>query len=80
MIDADPLAVAMLANDAARTALQAGPPADLPAQVPDFVTDIMDAVRSFDGGGGLGETIRDLTPGGAEMGGGPGDAANESAR
>ncbi|MFB6156731.1 MAG: hypothetical protein ABEJ34_02685 [Haloferacaceae archaeon] len=32
----------------------AGPPADLPGPVPDFVTEILDTIRSFLSGGGDG--------------------------
>lgn len=41
-----------------------GPPVDLPAQVPGFVSDIHDAVRSHTAGaaGSLGETVSSLTP------------------
>lgn len=70
MIEADPLAIAMMANDAAQTIMQAGPPSDLPAQVPDFVSSILDAVRNSVGEGGLGETISGLTPGGSGAAGG----------
>ncbi|MDZ7849328.1 MAG: hypothetical protein U5K70_00435 [Halodesulfurarchaeum sp.] len=66
MIEADPLSIALMANDAAQTIMQAGPPGDLPAQVPDFVSSILDAVKSSIGEGGLGETISGLTPGGSE--------------
>ena len=66
MIEADPLTMVLFANDAAQTVLQAGPPSDLPAQVPDFVSDILDAIRNSSGEGGLGETISELTPGGNE--------------
>lgn len=66
MIDADPLTMVLFANDAAQTVLQAGPAGDLPAQVPDFVSDILDAVRNSAGEGGIGETISELTPGGNE--------------
>jgi hypothetical protein len=66
--------------DAAR-----GPPADLPAQVPDFVSDIHDAVRTHVEGtiADLGDVISGLTPGGAdESAGDHGQAsghANETA-
>lgn len=78
MIEADPLTMATLANDAAQVVLQAGPPSDLPAQVPDFVNQILDTVRTSGGEGGLGEVISDLTPGGSEAAPGAdhsGDAA-----
>jgi hypothetical protein len=42
-----------------------GPPADLPAQVPDHVTQIHDLIRSFvggDGDGSLGDSVSDATP------------------
>lgn len=66
MIETDPLSTVLLANDAAQTILQAGPPSDLPAQVPDFVGDILETVRNSAGDGGLGETISELAPGGSE--------------
>ena len=75
MIEADPLTIATIANDAAHTIMQAGPPSDLPAQVPDFVSSILDAVRGSVGEGGLGETISGLTPGGSEAAGGAETAA-----
>lgn len=70
MIETDPLSMVMIANDATRTVLQAGPPGDLPAPVPDFVSSILDAIRNFTGGGGLGETISELIRGGNETAGG----------
>jgi hypothetical protein len=44
----------------------AGPPADLPGPVPDFVGDVLGTVRSFLDGSidNLGEAVSDLTPGG----------------
>jgi hypothetical protein len=44
----------------------AGPPADLPGLVPDFVGDVLGTVRSFLDGSidNLGEAVSDLTPGG----------------
>lgn len=66
MIEADPLTIVTLANDTTQIVLQAGPPSDLPAQVPDFVSSILEAVRNTAGDGSLGETISELTPGGAE--------------
>lgn len=47
-----------------------GPPTDLPAQAPDFVSGIHDAVRDHlagDGDGSLGDRVSDLTPGGDEQ-------------
>ena len=85
MIEADPITIATLANDAATTIAQAGPPNDLPAQVPDFVGDVLDTVRSAAGESGLGETIRELTPGGSDAaqgagaGAGPAENATEQA-
>lgn len=75
MIEADPLTIATIANDTAQMLLQAGPPADLPAQVPDFVSSILDTVRGSAGDGGLGEMISGLTPGGSEAAEGAGKAA-----
>lgn len=62
MIEVDPLSMVLIANDAASTILQAGPPSDLPGAVPDFVSDILDAIRNIGGEGGLGEKISELTP------------------
>ncbi|MFB6218652.1 MAG: hypothetical protein ABEH77_05650 [Halobacteriaceae archaeon] len=52
--------------DALYAIAAAGPPADLPAPVPDFVGGILDAVRSFLDGSvdNLGEAVSGLTPGG----------------
>ncbi|MEF8772102.1 hypothetical protein [Halodesulfurarchaeum sp.] len=75
MIEADPLTIATIANDTAQIVLQAGPPTDLPAQVPDFVSSILETVRSSAGEGGLGEIISGLTPGGSEAAEGTGKAA-----
>ncbi|WP_049934790.1 hypothetical protein [Haloplanus natans] len=50
---------------AAESADRRGPPADLPAQVPDHVSAIHDLIRSFLGGdhdGSLGESVSDATP------------------
>lgn len=79
MIEADPLTIVTFANDAANMVLQAGPPSDLPAQVPDFVSNILDAIRSSAGEGGLGETISDLIPGGEEVADGAGNGGTENA-
>ena len=51
-------------------AMQAGPQTDLPAQVPDFVGNILAEVSFAAGGesGGLGEAISGMTPGGSEAG------------
>ena len=68
MFEADPVTIASVANDAARMAMQAGPPADLPAGVPDFVTRVLGEIgaSAADTAGGLGEAISSLTPGGSE--------------
>jgi hypothetical protein len=68
MFEADPVTMVQFATDAAQMAMQAGPPSDLPAQVPDFVLNILSEISSSAGGesGGLGETISGLTPGGSE--------------
>jgi len=70
MFEADPLTMIQFANDTVQMAMQAGPPTDLPAQVPDFVSNILAEVSSMVGGesGGLGETISGMTPGGSEAG------------
>ena len=52
-------------DTAAENADRRGPPADLPAQVPDHVSAIHDLIRSFLGGdhdGSLGESVSDATP------------------
>lgn len=81
MIEAAPLAIAQFAHDAAGMALQAGPPSDLPAAVPDFVGSILDEVGSSAGEAtdGLGETISGLTPGGSEQSESVGSAASAAA-
>lgn len=58
-------AVAAQPEDAGESG-DAGPPEDLPEQVPDFVSDVHDAVRDFLGGtiDSLGAAVSDLTPGG----------------
>lgn len=78
MFEADPLTTATLATDAARMALQAGPPADVASQAPGFVQSVLSEIGSMagDAAGGIGETISGVTPGGA---GGAADAANEAA-
>lgn len=75
MIEADPLTMATIANDATQTVLQARPPTDLPAQVPDFVSNILETVSGSAGDGGLGEAISELTPGGTEAADGAETAA-----
>lgn len=65
MIEADPLTIVTIARDTGQILVQAGPPIDLPAAVPDFVSSILDAIRNAVGGGGFGETISGLTPGGS---------------
>jgi hypothetical protein len=71
MFEADPLTTAQFATNAAQTVLQAGPPSELPAQVPEFVLDILSEISAFVGGesGGIGETVSGLTPGGSEAAG-----------
>ncbi len=49
-----------------RAANAQGPPADLPSQVPDFVSQMHDVIGQFLDGeydGSLGDTINDVTPG-----------------
>ena len=78
MFETDPMLLATWSTDLANTIALAGPPADLPGAVPDFVGDIHEAIRSFGGGeGGLGETISELTPGGE--GGAGADGAADAA-
>ncbi|MDB2237460.1 hypothetical protein [Halorubrum ezzemoulense] len=57
----------------------AGPPSDLPDQVPDFVGGILDSVNEFLGGGvdDLGETVSDIAGNGAGEGDGT-DAENRT--
>jgi len=59
-----------------------GPPTDMPAQVPEFVGDIHEAIGAhIDGmlsGSELGERISSLTPGGDADDGAPEDAGNAS--
>ncbi|OYR77111.1 hypothetical protein DJ77_06555 [Halorubrum ezzemoulense] len=59
----------------------AGPPSDLPDQVPDFVGGILDSVNEFLGGGvdDLGETVSDIAGNGAGEGDGT-DAENGTRR
>ena len=66
MIEADPLTIAQMATDATEVLLQGGPPTDLPAQVPDFVSEILSQVGAS--ADGLGETVSNITPGGSESG------------
>lgn len=77
MFETDPLTMAQFATDTAQIALQAGPPADLPGAVPDFVGNILGEIGSMAGAesGGLGETISGLTPDGDAAA----DAASENA-
>lgn len=72
MLEADPLTIATMAQETTKTVLQAGPPADLPAPVPDFVGQLLEKIQSAAGEGGLGEMISEITPGGGEAAaGGP---------
>lgn len=81
MFEADPLTMVTFANDAADVVMQAGPPTDLPAQVPGFVENILGEVGSSaaDAADGIGETISGMTPGGADVSDGAGDAASGAA-
>lgn len=81
MFESDPVTMAQFATDAARMAMQAGPPSDLPAQVPDFVGGILAEISSSagDASGGIGDAISGLTPGGAETADGAGEAASGAA-
>ena len=49
MFETDPLTMVQFANDVTQMAMQAGPPTDLPAQVPDFVGNILAEVSSAAG-------------------------------
>jgi|AntRauTorcE11898_2_1112593.scaffolds.fasta_scaffold00081_19 hypothetical protein len=77
MFEADPLTTATLATDAAKVALQAGPPADAASQAPAFVQEILAKVGSTagDAAGGIGEAISGMTPGGSDAAKGAGEAA-----
>ncbi|MFC6757721.1 MULTISPECIES: hypothetical protein [Haloarcula] len=74
MFETHPLAVLTVVHDAVQTVALVGPPGGLPEQVPGFVGDILGEIGSMPGGAmdGIGETIRGLTPGGA-------DSADEAA-
>lgn len=80
MFETDPLTTATLATDAAQLALQAGPPADVAAQAPAFVQEILARVGAAtgDAAGGIGETISGMTPGG-DAAEGAGEAASGAA-
>jgi hypothetical protein len=77
MFEADPLTMATLAQNAVDVAAQAGPPTDLPAQVPDFVGNVLGEIGASAGDAmdGLGESISGLTPGGGEAPGAGGASA-----
>ena len=81
MFEADPTAMALIANNAVDIVAQAGPPTDLPAQVPDFVSNVLGEIgqSAGDAMNGIGETISGLTPGGGEMPAGAGEAAGDAA-
>ncbi|WP_144796313.1 hypothetical protein [Halorubrum depositum] len=53
----------------------AGPPSDLPDQVPDFVGDVLSSVNDFLSGGvdDLGDTVSDVAGNGDDAGSGDGD-------
>lgn len=78
MFEADPLTTATLATDAAKVALQAGPPADAASQAPAFVQEILAEVGSTagDAAGGIGEAVSGMTPGGSDAAEGAGAAGN----
>jgi hypothetical protein len=71
MIEATLPTMAQFATETVQFAAQAGPPADLPAQVPGFVSEILGAVgeAGSDAAGGLGDTISGLAPGGSDVAG-----------
>ncbi len=66
MFETDPVTMATLAHNAVDVLAQAGPPAELPAQVPEFVGNVLGELGQAAGetADGLGETISGLTPGG----------------
>lgn len=70
MFETDPLTMVQFATDTTQMAMQAGPPTDLLAQVPEFVRNILTEISSAVGGesGGLGESISAMTPDGSEAG------------
>ena len=85
MFEADPLTMVQLANDTGQMAMQAGPPTGLPAQVLDFVGNILAEGSSTASGesGGLGESISSMISSGSEAGanmaaGNATSAANEA--
>lgn len=65
MFEVDPLTMVAFTNDTTQMLALAGPPTDMPAQVPGFVGDILAEIGSSAGDamGGIGETISGLTPG-----------------
>ncbi len=79
MIEADPLTMVTFANDATNLLVQASPPVDLPAQVPDFVSDLLSEIRSAGSMERLGETLKELTPGGGDAAGQSDGAASAAA-
>jgi hypothetical protein len=81
MFEADPLTTATLATDAAKMALQAGPPADVASQAPAFVQEILATVGSAagDAAGGIGEMVSGMTPGGSDAAERAGEAASGAA-
>jgi hypothetical protein len=66
MFETAPVTMVSLTTDAAQMFAQAGPPADLPGPVPDFVGDILGTIGAAAGDamGGVGERVSDLTPAG----------------
>lgn len=80
MIEADPLTMVTFAHDGAQMVAQAGPPVDMPAQVPDFVSGLLDTIANAAGEGGLGDRISELTPGGGEMADGAADGVGNPAK
>lgn len=81
MSEADPFTMVSFATDAALMAMQAGPPTDLPARVPEFVGNILGEIGSSagDATGGIGDAISGLTPGGSEAADGAGETASGAA-
>ncbi|WP_262178211.1 hypothetical protein [Haloarcula laminariae] len=71
MFETDPFAVVTVVHETAQAVALVGPPSGLPSQVPGFVGDILGEIGSTAGGAmdGIGETIRGLTPGGADSAG-----------
>lgn len=69
MFETDPITMVTFTQEAVQIVAQAGPPSDLPAAVPDFVSELLTEISAAagDAKSGLGETIKDIVPGGSEV-------------